>query len=178
MYHTLHWSTIHTLISASNLTSLKLDFNGVKVGPNTCRGDYQGHICPSIAALFTTLHTLKLRMSNVCVDVLKPEPHSATNLSLAELIIDIRMSGRVNYHLAAEKRASFTAGLKKQAQILATQMRNPKMVKIIQKRQFCGRWVSLVWDALTGTSVKLDENGCWWDDAEPVESDASEEDYI
>jgi len=179
----LFQSTICTLLSASNLTSLELDLCGTRLMPHESQEHGKGfHVCTSIAALLTTLRRLRLRMRSICADILKPRQHS-TSLQLNEILINLSLSNESSLTTSAAYArfcGSSTVGflqmkadIEKQAQVLITRMVAPKIVRVLTHALPSLKMQAF--DILTGRNVTLSEGAEWDDDGETIEDQVSDE---
>ncbi|KAF1979311.1 hypothetical protein BU23DRAFT_576932 [Bimuria novae-zelandiae CBS 107.79] len=155
----LFLSTIRAFLSASNLTSIKLDLCGTRLIPHQSQEHGEGfHVCTSIAA---------------------PYYATTTNLRLNEMLINLSLSNESPLTTSAAHATccgsspggflQLKADMEKQAQDLVAQMAAPKIVRIlthalpsIEMRAF---------DVLTGRNVTLSEGAEWDDDGEAIEDE-------
>ncbi|CAI6311245.1 unnamed protein product [Periconia digitata] len=161
----LRFSTIHAFLSTTNLTSLNLDLCAAELLPQPS-SDH--HICTTIAALLGTLRYLRLRMRSICPEVLKPQ-HHITKLHLNEVIINLNLFCKlplIGVPYNSDCCASFSgdylarnAGLEKQAQLLAAQTANPRIIRILALSSLrTPPLIELqVFDALTGRYISSRE---------------------
>jgi hypothetical protein len=182
----LYLSTMRSLLSANNLSNLDLDLCGSRLitSRNHRHEDGQcSHICSNIAAHLTNLRTLRLRMRDICPDVIKPQT-SSTRLRLEEVLINLSLDdkspGSTSNSLA--KRCGSVPGLvvpgdflqlkadmEKHAQALVNQMAAPKIVRVLT-HTFPNRQLN-AFDALTGQTFKLSNYACVhgdWDADEEI----------
>lgn len=176
-------STIRAFLSASNLTSLKLDLCGTQLVPcQSHEHDEEVHTCTSIATLLTTLRCLRLRMRSICADVLKPQQPS-TSLRLNEMLINLSLSNESPLSTSATHATccsssssgflQLKADIEKQAQDLVAQMAAPKMVRILTHALPSFEMRAL--DVLTGRNIRLGEGAEWDDDGEVIGDEMSDE---
>lgn len=180
----LFTSTIRAFLSVSNLTSLELDLCGTSLRP--WRHQEPGerfHVCTDIAALLTTLQRLRLRMRDICADVLKPLQHS-THLRLNEVLINLSLSHESSLitsathatHCGSSPRMGFLklkADIQKQAQVLVAQMAAPKKVRILTHAQL--NIEMQAFDVLTGRNLALGECAEWDGDGKVIDEEESDE---
>ncbi|KAK4201545.1 hypothetical protein QBC40DRAFT_278086 [Triangularia verruculosa] len=167
-------SPICTFLSASNITSLELDLCGTRLIPHQS----QDHVCPSIAALLSTLRRLRLRLRSICADVLKPpQEHQqdyTNQLRLDQVLINLSLydeSPSVTITSAAHATCcdssmdnsggsrflQLKADLEEQARVLVAQMAAPKMVRILTHVPPRKEIEMRAFDALTGRYIRLRE---------------------
>ncbi|KAF1840620.1 uncharacterized protein K460DRAFT_371824 [Cucurbitaria berberidis CBS 394.84] len=176
-------STIRAFLSASNLTSLELDLCGTRLIPCQSQEHVEDfHVCTSIAALLTTLRRLRLRMRNICAEVLKHRPYS-TNLHLDEMLINLSLSNESPLNTSAAHATccgsspgaflQLKADMESQAQDLIAQTTAPKIARILthalpslEMRAF---------DVLTGRNLALSEGAEWDADGEVIQDEVSDE---
>jgi hypothetical protein len=196
----LYLSTMRILLSANNLSNLDLDLCGTRlitsrnhqhVGGLESHIDRGTHICPNIAAHLTNLRTLRLRMRNICPDVIKPQTGS-TKLRLEKVLINLslddespggtsnsfaRRCGSVPGPFVPGDFLQLRADMEKHAQVLANQMAAPKIVRVLT-HTFPYRQLN-AFDALTGQTFKLSHDARvhrdWDADEETIEDEPESE---
>jgi hypothetical protein len=154
----VYLSTIRSFLSASNLSKLDLDLCGsrlISFRSDPHEGSQLPHICPLIATHLTNLQSLRLRMREICPDVLKIQTTS-TKLRLKKVIICLSLadeSSSVNLSSYALRCGSvpgawgvisrdevdrltqdflhLKTAMETQAQVLVTHMADPEMVRIV-----------------------------------------------
>jgi hypothetical protein len=183
----LNSSTVCTLLSVGNLTSLELDLWVTQlITPHQSEEHGErSHVCTSIAALLTTLRRLRLHMRSICADVLKPRQHS-TSLRLDEVLINLSLFSESPLTTSATHAAccisspgsalgflQLEADMEEQAQVLVTQMAAQKVVRVLTHR--LSDFKMRAFEVLTGRNVMLNEGAEWDDDGEAVEDQVSEE---
>jgi hypothetical protein len=139
-------------------------------------------MCSSIAALLLMLQRLRLRMRNICTNVLKTREHS-NNLCLDAVLINLSLSNEsllttsvvhatcCGFYLGGF--LSLKANMDKQAQSLVTRMANPKVVRILTHALPCIEMRAI--DVMTGRNVRLREGAEWDDDGEIINDEVSDE---
>ncbi|KAH9879333.1 hypothetical protein J1614_002772 [Plenodomus biglobosus] len=179
----LFLSTIHNFLSATNLTSLELDLSGTRLVSDQQQEHDEGlHICTDIAALLPTLQCLRLRMRNICADVLKL-CQQGTKLRLSEVLINLSLSKESPLTTSATHATccipnsggflQLKADMEEQARILVAQMSDPKIVRILTHT--LPKFEMRAFDVLTGKTVRLSEDAEWDADGEAVEDEVSDE---
>ncbi|KAJ3518655.1 hypothetical protein NM208_g14438 [Fusarium decemcellulare] len=173
---------MQALLSIENLRVLFLDLNaGFLDSPSDL--EVGGHICPAIGTLLHTLETLHLRMRRICPDVLKPREQNG-KLRLSEVVIHLSLSLTFlgGMEVSESKRCGtkevafhrHKADIQEQAEILATRMASPKVVKIMTTSLSTYRTWSL--DVLTGNIIRLKRKYARHDDGEITIEDVESED--
>lgn len=177
-------SAIRSFLSVDGLMALDLDLRGTSLSkPPGCGSSDDFHICKSIGVLLTTLTSLRLRMRDICTEVLKPKPHHGSKLRLSEVIINLSLS-YVSRMATTKIRSAFcnlahhdvlpgrqTNGLKRametQAEALVPMMASPKVFRILS-HELSARLSPLSFDVLTGRRMRLTEQMAWEEDGEIV----------
>ena len=179
----LRLPTMQALLLVENLRVLVLDLPSGFMNW-TGLGDNGDHICPAIGALLCTLRTLRLRMSCICPDVLKPQGPSGS-LQLSEVVINLSMTEHLRSFTAVGESnrcgsqggglPQLKADLCAQAEALATQMAFPKVIRILTHSG--PRFETESLDILTGKTVVLDD-AMAWEDIKTVEEASDTESEI
>jgi hypothetical protein len=176
----LYLSMMRAFLSVENLTILELDLFGTLLMPQ--QEHYDFHICPSIAALLSTLRRLRLRMRSICPEVLKLQ-HQDTRIRLNEVLVNLSLSelSSMAASVALSTRCGSAGGeflklkgdIEGQAGALAAHMVSPKTIRILTPAFPELETRSL--DVLTGKFMILDDDAAWEDDGETVKDDSSSE---
>lgn len=166
-------STVHALLSPSNLTRLELDLCGVEDSFETGN---KIHLCASIAEHLSVLQYLRLRMHLICADILKVRQQD-TVLRLHTIIVNLSVAS--NRSISHAQCCDIHPGglsqlqqdLVEQAQILTTQMAAPRMVRILRHtRSSTGDLPRvLAFDVLTGETLELSEGEEWDENGTVIE---------
>lgn len=169
------------LLSPENLGVLVLDISCSLLDPSGQQG-HDHHICPSIGSLLPNLRTLHLRMRSICPDVLKVRD---TNQSLGLRVVVVNLSLTTSLpgitSAAHSKRCGSQGGgllqlkaeMQKQAEVLATRMASPKVVRILTHSLPQFETHSL--DVLTGKVMILGNGMAWEEDGKTVKEDSEPE---
>ncbi|KAI1478072.1 hypothetical protein F4774DRAFT_426834 [Daldinia eschscholtzii] len=171
-------SSIQGFLSLENLSVLVLDlplyFYYLPGGKEVSR-----HICSDISALFSTLQVLQIRKQHICPDILKPkDPNARLSLRTVAICLSLADPGETRYRKGHSRRCitrcrdwrQLKEDMVEQAQILATQMAEPKVVKIITHELPGLKRASL--DVLTGKTTQLWSRHSWDKDGAVIYSDS------
>lgn len=182
--------------AANTLTALELDIRGT--GFLLC----ESHFCPIIGKLLSTVQRLKLRLQEICSDVLNPQVD--TKLRLNEVLINLSLlhegpnykespnyleyskccyvydqtaSDQERYETFLQLKQDMQA----QARVLVGQMENPKIVRILDhgpeesSREVDEGWKMRSLDVLTGRLMELEGDMDWEDDGRILQVDEEKE---
>ncbi|KAK2781717.1 hypothetical protein FQN52_001392 [Onygenales sp. PD_12] len=165
----LHGWSLAGLLSLKSITVLELDTYG---SPAL---SYDGpHICACIGAMIPQLRRLRVRMCEICPDVLRPGENSTDPLFLEEAIVNLSLPNMSRNTSPARyaKRCDSSVGqfgrlgldIEEQAALLIQQMSCPRRVRILT-HSFPSLKI-LSFDALTGKRMILDDDVSWGADGE------------
>ncbi|KAI1362773.1 hypothetical protein F5Y08DRAFT_329846 [Xylaria arbuscula] len=173
--------TMQSLLSAENLSVLVLDLS-VDLLKSPGKQEKDNHICPTIGALLCSLRTLHVRMRSICPDVLKPWNHK-DRLHLREVVINLSLTSNLAGITSAahSKRCGSREGgllqlrddMLVQADVLATRMSSPKIMRILTHSLPQFEKHSL--DVLTGKTMILDDDMGWDEDGKTIKDDSDPE---
>ncbi|KAK2810278.1 hypothetical protein FQN50_003009 [Emmonsiellopsis sp. PD_5] len=166
----LHGSSLAGLLSLKSITVLELDtYGSPDLSNEGC------HICACIGAMIPQLRRLRVRMCEICPDVLRPGESSTGPLFLEEVIVNLSIPNtmsRSKLPARYAKRCGSSPGrfgqlrpdIEEQAALLIQQMARPRRVRILWHA--FPSLEKLSFDALTGKRMVLDEDVAWSDDGE------------
>ncbi|KAK2761490.1 hypothetical protein FQN53_007690 [Emmonsiellopsis sp. PD_33] len=166
----LYGRSLASLLSLKSITVLELDTYG---SPDL---SYDGcHVCACIGAMIPQLRRLRVRMCEICPDVLRPGENSTTGpLFLEEAIVNLSLPNMSRNTSPARyaKRCDSSVGqfgrlrldIEEQAALLIQQMACPRRVRILT-HSFPSLKI-LSFDALTGKRMILDDDVSWGADGE------------
>jgi hypothetical protein len=163
---------IYAALSMENLNVLVLDLPGGFFIQYEAEEERR-HICLAIGALLDQVQHLRLRMIDICPEVLKPRDLKKS-LRLKSVIVHMGLApeGTDVSHLSHSLRCGTLGGaaaqlnreMTEQASSLAAQMASPKLVRIITKSYPDGK--SSYLDVLTGKKMMLEETADWDEEGE------------
>lgn len=180
----LSMSTVRSFLSVDSLMALDLDLRGTSLSkPPGCHSSDDFHICNSIGVLLTTLTRLRLRMRDICTEVLKPKDHHGSKLRLSEVIINLSLSyvsrmattkthsASCNFAPHDKLQGRYSGGLKTametEAKALVPMMASPKVFRILS-HELSACLSPLSFDVLTGKRMRLTEQMAWHEDGEEI----------
>lgn len=187
----LSFITVREFLSVENLSILELDMCAPNIAYGHQRSDEsstdQSQLCGVIARCLSKLSSLRLRLLTICPDILTLAPHQ-TNLRLVESLINLSLVYNgfpergspiavpcVGYE--PQPYVTVKTALQHKAQVLASQMTAPKMVRIIYHNQRHPDGLR-AYDALTDSVSRIGACNHWDDEGgELVTMDSEDEEY-
>jgi hypothetical protein len=176
--------TMQALLSVDNLRVLVLDLSASFLDWAGEQGNGH-HICPAIGALLCTVRTIHLRLHSICPEVLIPRDRKIS-LHLSEVVVNLSLTDDIPgiTSFQAPGRCGSQGGgyfqliaeFCEQAEVLATQMACPRVMRILTHSIPQFEINSL--DILTGKTMILEDGSAWDEDGKTVEAEGSESESL
>ncbi|KAK5998447.1 hypothetical protein PT974_00826 [Cladobotryum mycophilum] len=175
-----------SFLSVRDLTCLEIDAVGTHVLDRS-EGSSGIHLCSDVNAMLPTLRRLRIRMKDICTQVISI-PEDSPPLPLEDLIINLSLiepaSPDTTFHypkwcnpLPGSSFRQFKADMESRARELVPALKNPRIVRIVS-HTVPGRAIHS-FDALTGRRMLLKSDEPWDADGEDLDGlTITEQDYF